>query len=101
MPGAPDAEARFDELEFLIAMQVLHPEDATDGEPRWFPAGGFQFRRRDDMTHEVTALLAKAREAGADYGPVKAGMFGGNVARLEAVARTSEASAQRMRRGAY
>ena len=100
-PTLPDADRRLSELEFLVALHLLHVENAVDGKARWFPTGRFLYRRGPDLTHEGSAMLTEARAEGANWAPLRSGMFDGSLQRFQSVATTFEASIASMRRNVF
>lgn len=81
--SVPDPELLFDTLEVMIALAYLDSIQDLSGE-HWVPPGRFCWKavHRDSP---ATHLFADADAEGADWPPLKAGMFRGDVTRLQAV----------------
>lgn len=99
---APNADAvvkAFDQFEFLVAMQHIDVEkpgivvDPVDLKGTWIPVSAFVWRTRREARREAgTALGATDRTLdaldrdGANWGPLKAGYFGGDPVRAKVAA---------------
>jgi hypothetical protein len=79
-----DYERAFDEFEVLLALSVvdLHVQA---GEHVWGPTGRFGWKQQHGRG-PLTIVTDAARHAGGDWGPLKAGLFGGEMERFEAAA---------------
>lgn len=88
--GAPDV--LFDQLEVMIALAVLDSADAVPDGPTWLPWGRFAWKGGHDDNSPTAALFADAASAGKEWGPLKAGMFRGQLERFTAVRNAFEAS---------
>ena len=79
-----EPEELFDRLEVMIAFNYL--DSTTDlSERHWMPPGRYCWKGVRQSTGPATVLLAEAEEMGADWPPLKAGMFGGTVERFRHV----------------
>lgn len=77
----------FDEFELLISLVYVDWE-LEQGKQPWMPAGSYVWRGRGgEVSADPEKYVADALSAGAGWGPVFAGLFGGDISR---VARTAE-----------
>lgn len=69
----------FDRFEILLAL--VHGENYLNS---WGPVGrfGWKLRNRSSETSEWAALETEAKEKGEDWGPLRAGLFGGSMDRF-------------------
>ena len=81
--SVPDPEQLFDNLEVMIALAFLDRTQDLAGE-HWMPPGRYCWKAVYEDSPSAR-LFAEADAEGAAWSPLKAGMFGGDVARLQAV----------------
>lgn len=93
----------FDRLEMLLAAMAIDlqaqtgPEDNAYPDGPWY--GAYTWRSRYARPSPETKLQAEVEAQGADWPPVRAGLFGGDVARaLEAMRGMVAGSAEARRR---
>uniref|UniRef100_A0A9E8CN93 SIR2 family protein n=1 Tax=Bosea sp. NBC_00436 TaxID=2969620 RepID=A0A9E8CN93_9HYPH len=78
---AVEPDSAFDRLEVLMAL--AHFDHQTDpATTSWMPHGRFAWRHYESA---YGAVFEEAERMGADWAPLKAGMFQGKVARFDAV----------------
>jgi hypothetical protein len=71
----------FDRLEYMIGLAWV---DANRSDRLWGPIGRFAWRRSNHPKANMPSIVAQEVEAqGADWPPLKAGMFGGDRQRLD------------------
>lgn len=78
-------EAVFDEFELLFALSVADL-NKQEGSHFWGPVGRFGWKNRDYGTSPLQKLRNEAALHKDNWGPIKAGMFGGRYERFEEVA---------------
>lgn len=91
-----DSEFIFDTLEIMIAMAYLDSQQNLPDEPR-IPLGRF-CRKSRDRDSPSARLFSEADRDGAEWPPLKAGMFGGNIARLQTIRAALDGSLLRFNR---
>ena len=79
----PDPELLFDTFEVMVALAHLDRVPDLSGE-HWMPPGRYCWKAEYGESPSAR-VLAEAEAQGAAWAPLKAGMFGGNVARFQAV----------------
>lgn len=77
-------ESLFDQFEILYALSFADLESEELGRA-WGPPGRFGWKHRHG-NGPFDRLVDEARQAGADWGPVKAGLFHGSIERFDEVA---------------
>ncbi len=77
-------EGSFDEFEVLFALIVGDARKQKD-QTVWGPIGRFGWKHRRVDKSPFARVVAEACEKGAEWGPVKAGLFGGSMERFNAV----------------
>lgn len=75
----------FDEFEILFAL-VVADLNKQKGRYVWGPIGRFGWKNRRDGTSPFERLRNEAAHSKDDWGPIKAGMFGGRYDRFEEIA---------------
>jgi hypothetical protein len=77
-------EVSFDEFEILFALvraDLLNER----GEGVWGPVGRFGWKQRRDRA-PLSQVIETARAQGDNWGPIKAGFFGGSISRFDSIA---------------
>lgn len=77
-------DSSFDRFELLYAMEYAHLYErinASFGPKFWGPIGRFGWKR-----DSYSELINEAEFQGAEWGPVKAGLFDGSIVRFKIVA---------------
>jgi hypothetical protein len=82
----------FDHLEVLMSLTHIDRQE-DPAEPSWLLPGRFSWRHHDSS---YSAVFEEAERLGAEWGPLKAGMFRGDMARFAAV---KDAFMARLRKG--
>lgn len=82
-------ERSFDEFEVLFALAVADLKKQADGHI-WGPIGRFGWKHRGRDNAPLTRILREARAMGDRWGPIQAGLFGGNLDRFNSVANEFE-----------
>ena len=87
-----DCERQFDRFEVLLALEHSHLNSRGDQEGGWGPPGRFVWKHlaRDDGG-PFRAVIDEAERQGKEWGPVKAGLFGGSSDRFRQVVSTYSA----------
>jgi hypothetical protein len=80
-----DPETTFDQLEVLIALVYLDASSDLASE-RWLPWGRFAWLGRSFDEMPALTFVEHAKNAGANWPPLAAGMFGGSARRFQEVA---------------
>jgi hypothetical protein len=93
---APESEFIFDTLEIMIALAYLDSQQSLPDEPR-IPLGRF-CRKSRDRNSPSARLFSEADREGAEWPPLKAGMFGGNITRLQTIRAALDGSLLRFNR---
>ena len=76
-----DYEAHFDRFEVFLAMVYAYLDGGG-----WAPLGRFAWKRRSRSgDNPVAEILKEAESAGADWAPLRAGLFGGDLERFRSV----------------
>jgi hypothetical protein len=79
-------EAAFDRFEVLYALEYAY-QLKQDSERVSGPVGRFAWKKqREDYGSPIHAVLAEAAREGIEWGPVKAGLFGGSIVKFNEVA---------------
>jgi hypothetical protein len=78
-----DYERAFDEFEVLLALAVADLRNQRH-EGLWGPVGRFGWKRRG--RGPLSRVIDEARSAGAEWAPIRGGIFGGKLERFDAVA---------------
>ncbi|MCW8930124.1 MAG: caspase family protein [Gammaproteobacteria bacterium] len=78
-------ESEFDEFEILYALVVADLRKQSDGY-MWGPIGRFGWKHKSRDNSPYTKLILEAKAFKDQWPPIKAGMFGGDYERFEAVA---------------
>lgn len=79
-------EQLFDEFEVLLALAYADRRAQQERNP-WGPIGRYGWKWRSHGSRSpFEVVVADALRRGADWGPIKAGMFGGSIERFETVA---------------
>ncbi|MDB4262919.1 hypothetical protein N9842_01800, partial [Porticoccaceae bacterium] len=78
-------ESAFDEFEVLYALVVADLKKEADGYV-WGPIGRFGWKYRSRGNSPFSKVTAEAEALKDQWPPIKAGMFGGDYNRFEAVA---------------
>ncbi|SMF08570.1 caspase family protein [Pseudogulbenkiania subflava] len=78
-------ETAFDEFEVLFSLAVADLRKQA-GRDAWGPIGRFGWKAQRDHESPVTRVVEEGRAMGPNWGPLKAGLFGGDVERFNAVA---------------
>ncbi|HEU5408721.1 MAG TPA: caspase family protein [Nitrospira sp.] len=77
-------ESVFDRFEMIYSLEyahVVHPEPIGDSDEIRGPVGRFGWKGRFDKG-PLTKLVEEATQAGNDWGPLRAGLFGGTLKRF-------------------
>lgn len=78
-------ETAFDEFEVLFALTVADLRKQA-GRDAWGPIGRFGWKAQRGDESPVARVFEEGRAMGANWGPLKAGLFGGDAARFNTVA---------------
>lgn len=78
-------ETAFDEFEVLFALAVADLHRLSDRHV-WGPVGRFGWKGDRGYENPLGRVIEEARSLGANWEPLRAGLFGGSVERFEAVA---------------
>ncbi len=78
-------ESAFDEFEVLFALVVADHKRQRD-EHVWGPIGRFGWKQRRGASSPLSRVIAEARASGESWEPLKAGLFGGKLERLNGAA---------------
>lgn len=91
-PGLDDAlflgktyESAFDEFEILFAL-VCADSRKQDQRDAWGPIGRFGWKHSRSDSSPMKRVIAQGKSEGKSWSPLRAGLFGGNAERFEAVA---------------
>ena len=74
-------ERSFDEFEILLALVVADSKLQTEGH-MWGPAGRFGWKHRQWNDSPLTRVVDTARKEGANWPPLRTGLFGGDFQRF-------------------
>jgi hypothetical protein len=87
LPGDEDYQASFDRVEYLLGL-VYADLNRREYQEGWIgPYGRFAWRGRDYGELYLPEVVEKEMAAeGADWGPVKAGLFGGSIEQAKTAA---------------
>ena len=78
-------ETAFDEFEVLFALAVADLHRLSDRHV-WGPVGRFGWKGDRGYENPLGRVIEEARSLGANWEPLRAGLFGGSLERFEAVA---------------
>jgi len=79
-----DYERYFDRFEVLLAL--VHADlEKVDGDRIWGPVGRFGWKFRDGVVDPLKEILVEAERQKESWGPLKAGLFGGDYSRFETI----------------
>jgi uncharacterized caspase-like protein len=78
-------EASFDEFEVFFALVIADSHKQTR-DYVWGPVGRFGWKESGNENGPLARVVRSARKEGADWPPLRAGLFGGDPARFLAVA---------------
>jgi hypothetical protein len=82
-----DYEEAFDRFELLYALEFVHRFRADDdGAMVWGPIGRFGWKVGRGEGGPFNSLVREAEKLGSSWGPINAGLFGGEVQRFREVA---------------
>jgi hypothetical protein len=91
-------EGAFDDFEILLALSSAD-QGASAREGRfWGPIGRFGWKENRSSDQPFSRLVAEAKRAGANWGPLRAGLFEGSIERFKTAA---EAFVPRLSREMY
>jgi hypothetical protein len=80
-----DYERHFDQLEVFLAL--VHADLASqESRSTWGPPGRFAWKFHDYDVNPLKELIADAKQQKESWGPLKAGLFGGDYTRFEKTA---------------
>lgn len=74
-------ERSFDEFEVLLALVVADAKLQADGH-MWGPAGRFGWKHHQKNESPIKRVIDIAKKEGANWPPLKAGLFGGDLTRF-------------------
>ncbi|MDH1731273.1 caspase family protein [Pseudomonas chengduensis] len=80
-----DYEQAFDTFEVLLALAVADM-NSSKGKRAWGPIGRFGWKHSHNANPPLSRVLAEAKELGASWPPLRAGLFGGDQTRFEKAA---------------
>jgi len=78
----PDAAKQFDRLEVLLALNFIDKAELPP-DPQWMPVGRFAWKDQNNNNSAANTLFAEYAEMGASWPPLRAGMFGGKLERVQ------------------
>lgn len=79
-----DYEQYFDRFEVLLAL--VHADlEKVDRDHIWGPIGRFGYKFREGTANPFNEILVEAERQKESWGPVKAGLFGGDYSRFEMI----------------
>jgi hypothetical protein len=79
-----DYETFFDQFEIFLALLYADQRERVLG--IWGPPGRFAWKHGQRHDSPYTSFVADARRQGVNWGPLKAGLFGGSIDRFLEVA---------------
>lgn len=77
-------EKSFDEFEVLFAL-VVADRHKQNGKMLWAPIGRFGWKNQESDSSPLTRINIEAQTFGENWGPIKAGLFGGKLERFNEV----------------
>jgi len=79
-----DYEQYFDRFEVLLAL--VHADlEKVDRDHIWGPVGRFGWKFRDGAVNPLKEILVEAERQKESWGPLKAGLFGGDYSRFKTI----------------
>jgi len=79
-----DYEQYFDRFEVLLAL--VHADlEKLDRDPIWGPIGRYGWKFKEYDVNPLKDILGEAKRQKESWGPLKAGLFGGDYSRFETI----------------
>ncbi len=81
-----DYEQKFDQFEVLLALVNADlDQQESSGTHIWGPVGRFGWKYKDEDINPLKEIIADAKRKKESWGPLVAGLFGGDYARFEKI----------------
>lgn len=74
-------EGAFDNFEVMLALALADLNKQNDNNA-WGPVGRFGWKQARDSNPPLSRIIKEAKDQGRNWGPLKAGMFGGDIDRF-------------------